>query len=1061
MDGRERRRAGADPRRRKTSNAIYEEPLWRRLPAAANQTRRVTGGSDPEAPGCAASGETHARRKEARTRAIPARARSSANTAGERHRRRPDQRHRHADFTPRLSANGEEVAFGANGRLIAEGNDFNRGTEGNPTDLFVANMRPGLTRDASAHPGDQGRLAAIRGRIRTDQRLRNLPRRRAGRVQHPAHRLHARLADARQRAAARTRDRRTVRRRPRRRHAHAGHARLRRRRRTERAAVHPTSQEDRRPVQGLSANQTELGALSPDFSGDGDELVFTSTAANLVYGDGNSPREPVECCVAGDGSDVFAVNRIQFPSEPPPQSISPAPEPALAAAWRLGVTARSRRRRQRAAVRPDARRRTVHAGARGSVVIESAAAARGAHRVRARHSSSAAPTRGRGEKEDDARDPTQGGRHTHARDPRRTREGGGLKTLTLALARQIRRRSRAGAAGCQRRSPSASPRRDTRLCEKLPVTFLRTSSRLSRASRQAPRAPDRALKRSRSARPQTLLAGRVSADDLAPAPARAFAAGAGAARRAARAFTAASRRRRRSRDLAPGTAFAAAAAAGCAASAGARAAGQDRRHRVLGTARRSAAGQPRPADHARQRRRDHARRVGLRRQRLARDRDRLRRDRTGASPGAGRANSGPSRTGGRARRRSRTAELPPLAKTTRYATSPAARSSPPTRTWRSKRTPTRRCQAPPACRRSRPRRARRTAGSAARRCRNRRSAPFTCTGTAARVEEQPYPNAGIRSRTCARSKTRIFESVAYGKQRSPHRRTDGSARRCCTSPKPAPRCSRCEEELPLYGVRASRPKRSNTCTWLDRRRAVGGGRQAEPGDRRRRRQVTVLRRLDGVWTPGDRPGEARALARIRCPTCSRAGHEQKKRTARRRTANGDARSAARSRPNRAPKTPGSRSARPATANAKPRPAARCSCTSPRRAKCSACRRCRAAAERALPSNAAGAVARLVCPAREDCWMANVSGWLYHLAREGERTLPTSELPGFPEGKLIIERTSARRRDPAGSAATRRRPTPRACRKNRPTTAARSPKRKRRRWSNPRSSCRCSRTCTAA
>lgn len=61
------------------------------------------------------------------------------------------------------------------------------------------------------------------------------------------------------------------------------------------------------------------------------------------------------------------------------------------------------------------------------------------------------------------------------------------------------------------------------------------------------------------------------------------------------------------------------------------------------------------------------------------------------------------------------------------------------------------------------------------------------------------------------------------------------------------------------------------------------------------------------------------------------------------------------------------------------------------------------AERALPSDAGGAVARLVCPAREDCWMANSNGWLYHLAREGERTLPYGELPGFPEGKVITER----------------------------------------------------------
>jgi len=60
------------------------------------------------------------------------------------------------------------------------------------------------------------------------------------------------------------------------------------------------------------------------------------------------------------------------------------------------------------------------------------------------------------------------------------------------------------------------------------------------------------------------------------------------------------------------------------------------------------------------------------------------------------------------------------------------------------------------------------------------------------------------------------------------------------------------------------------------------------------------------------------------------------------------------------------------------------------------------AERELPSDTGGAVTRLECPAREDCWMANAGGWLYHLARADERTLPYSELPGFPEGKVISE-----------------------------------------------------------
>jgi len=49
----------------------------------------------------------------------------------------------------------------------------------------------------------------------------------------------------------------------------------------------------------------------------------------------------------------------------------------------------------------------------------------------------------------------------------------------------------------------------------------------------------------------------------------------------------------------------------------------------------------------------------------------------------------------------------------------------------------------------------------------------------------------------------------------------------------------------------------------------------------------------------------------------------------------------------------------------------------------------------------GAAARLSCPAVEDCWMATTEGWLYHLAPEGERTLPRNEIPGF--GGLITYR----------------------------------------------------------
>ncbi len=49
----------------------------------------------------------------------------------------------------------------------------------------------------------------------------------------------------------------------------------------------------------------------------------------------------------------------------------------------------------------------------------------------------------------------------------------------------------------------------------------------------------------------------------------------------------------------------------------------------------------------------------------------------------------------------------------------------------------------------------------------------------------------------------------------------------------------------------------------------------------------------------------------------------------------------------------------------------------------------------------GAAEKLTCPAPGDCWMVTSQGWLYHLAPEGERTLPEDAKSGFTS--LINER----------------------------------------------------------
>ena len=459
--------------------ADYAEPLWRRLPAAANETRRVTGGSDLEAPACAASGET-ALAPGSENASDPCQGPFVRETAGGGEGGGDGLIKQTFDDTPRLSANGEEVAFGANARLIAEGSDFNRTHEGNPTDLFVVNMQPGLTRkealtqlteagsnNAQSEPvtdfeiSPDGRQVAF-STVRTLFTLgwptlvsAPLPETGIGEL------YDADLADG-------TLTRVT--------HGYEGEGEQSGQPYTK------TSEESGDPYKSAGEGEPgELGALTPAFSGDGDELVFTSTAANLVYGDGNSPSEPVDCCKPGDGSDVFAVTRIQFPDEPPQQSISSPPQPRIVPAWRLGVSVRSR---------PDGSvllyvqapgPGTVRAGAQAPVLIESAAGARAAHRARAHHGSSARARVTAARKVP----PKAVATRTLA-----TRaapvKGAGVTTLTLALAPQYAALARRrGGLSATVTVTFAAPGHTT-LRESIPVTFLRTIGRSKK--KQKPRA---------------------------------------------------------------------------------------------------------------------------------------------------------------------------------------------------------------------------------------------------------------------------------------------------------------------------------------------------------------------------------------------------------------------------------------------------------------------------------------------------------------------------------------------------------------------------------------------
>ncbi len=82
---------------------------------------------------------------------------------------------------------------------------------------------------------------------------------------------------------------------------------------------------------GIDPYNNGQGAYSPSFSEDGSTLSFSSTADNLVYGDGNG------------APDAFVVHRETFAPAVVTQYVSSPPaNPSLDPAWRIGVRAISR-----------------------------------------------------------------------------------------------------------------------------------------------------------------------------------------------------------------------------------------------------------------------------------------------------------------------------------------------------------------------------------------------------------------------------------------------------------------------------------------------------------------------------------------------------------------------------------------------------------------------------------------------------------------------------------------------------------------------------------------------
>jgi hypothetical protein len=340
----------------------YTEPLWRRIGEGESApTRRVTGGSDPVSPACAASGELQL---------------SSPPTLSDPCQGPFDTSPPRAggefdgvwvggtgfDYLPRLSADGNVVALLATAREIASGEELNAAEASD--DLYVVDMRDALTRVAATR-----RLTELGGgssinvartapivdlgvspdgsqvALSTDRTI--FPLGSPTYVSTPA-------------AAARA------------------------------VELYDVDLEDNtltRVTQGFAGQPSEATeglqsfTGSPSFAADGNLLAFSSNSDNLVYGDGNR------------NSDAFLIPRVQFASHPTVSEISAAPpNPPLEPSWTLAATALTRRDGTvlLEVLVPGAG--TLRAGAQSAVRVRAAASGAGRRRGRGRRASHVSTT---------------------------------------------------------------------------------------------------------------------------------------------------------------------------------------------------------------------------------------------------------------------------------------------------------------------------------------------------------------------------------------------------------------------------------------------------------------------------------------------------------------------------------------------------------------------------------------------------------------------------------------------------------------------------------------------
>jgi Tol biopolymer transport system component len=302
----------------------YAEPLWRRIEEGPQApTRRVTGGADPTSAACLESGETALVRPLSASDPCEGPFQTESLTGIE-----SDPL---VNTVPMLSENGETVAFLATAPPFEEG-DFGLGIANRPSDVYVSNMSSALPRARALRPlseiaGGDAQNPATDASI-VDFALSPDGRQVAFCTQRTVFPLGA---PAYVSAPA----------------ASVGLVELFEADLSDETLTRVTQgfeggqpEHPHKPVAAGVVPYTEFdGSLSPSFSADGLTLAFSSTASNLVYGDGNTPS--VEA-VGFDGSDAFVVSRQTFGSQGTPQELSGAPaDPTLTPNWSVYLSARS------------------------------------------------------------------------------------------------------------------------------------------------------------------------------------------------------------------------------------------------------------------------------------------------------------------------------------------------------------------------------------------------------------------------------------------------------------------------------------------------------------------------------------------------------------------------------------------------------------------------------------------------------------------------------------------------------------------------------------------------